>query len=79
MKGAASGFEGRVGDCPGDAVEPFSLLCPARKGLKKRLGIGMSRVVKNRLSISLFGDDPGIHHVDPIGDLRDHVQIVSDI
>ena len=57
--------------------------CPlfARLGKRgqKALGVGMLGFTKNMVGLPLLRDDPGIHHVNTIGNRRDHSEIVGNI
>jgi cystathionine beta-lyase/cystathionine gamma-synthase len=63
----------------GNTVEHFSSFGTAGQRGQKTLGVRMLRITENMVGIALLSNDPCIHHVNPIGDLRDHSEIVRNI
>jgi hypothetical protein len=79
MKGASSGPAGRIRDCPRYAWEPLSSLQAAGKGGEKTLGVWMSWGLEDVVCLPLFNNQPGVHDIDPGGDMAYNGKVVGNI
>ena len=79
MKWAAARFEGGVRDRAGYAVEIASPFSRTGKGCQQPYCIGMTGIVKDVMGIPLLRDDTRVHHVNAIGNMGHHTQVMGDI
>ena len=79
MKRATRRLVGRVRHGPRDAVQPSAALLAAGKCGQERPGVGVPGVFEDVSDRAVLDDDSGIHHLDPVGDLGDDPQVVSDV
>ncbi len=82
MEGAALGQRIGIGHRAANGFQPpplASRLSQARNGAQQRLGVGMHRVVENRVDVCLLDDLAHVHHDHIFRHLRHDAQVVGDV
>ncbi|MPL96994.1 hypothetical protein SDC9_43181 [bioreactor metagenome] len=77
-EGAARRQGARIGHGARDRHQPPPRPGHLRDRVEKAAGIGVARMRKQALDRARLDDPAGIHHADPLADLRDGAQIVAD-